>query len=284
MSAFTIYPMNQTISLEPGEVYEDSIVVANPADAAGNLNYRVSVTPYSVVGIEYAADFVTQSNLSMIVDWISLDEYTGTLAPNESARIKYKITVPASAPAGGQYATLAVQASTAENGESGVNIGTVLEMASVIYANVAGETTHGGEILENTAPGFVADGEVMTRALISNTGNQHEMAISTITVKNAVTGEQIFPRGEETNSYYEMILPETTRLITRKIDNLPALGVFTISQEIVYRDEVSAITQNVVICPFWFMGLVALTGAVLVATIVKIVKKHKKQRKIAENC
>ena len=70
-SGFTVTPMGQDFQLVPGETYEGSITVANPSSAKEDFNYKVEVTPYSVVGAEYAADLATVSNYSTIVACMS---------------------------------------------------------------------------------------------------------------------------------------------------------------------------------------------------------------------
>ena len=130
---FTVTPMSQRVSLKPGEVYNGSITVINPVNSETDFNYKVEVTPYSVVGEDYAADLATKSNYNMMVDWIKIEEPTGTLKPNNSKEIKYSITVPKDAPGGGQYATIAVsQDQSASSKDSGVAVSNVFEMASLL--------------------------------------------------------------------------------------------------------------------------------------------------------
>ena len=64
----------------------------------------------------------------------------------------------------------------------------------------------------------------------------------------------------------------------REISNLPALGVVKVSQSIYYNGELSKEEKEIIICPIWFMALVALTLAAIITTIVLIVKKHKKNK------
>ena len=68
LNKFIVSPMSQDIFLKPGETYEGSITVANPADATENFYFKVSIYPYSVSGENYAQDFLTQSNWSRITN------------------------------------------------------------------------------------------------------------------------------------------------------------------------------------------------------------------------
>ena len=272
------------MSLKPGEVYNGSITIINPVNSETDFNYKVEVTPYSVVGEDYAADLATKSNYNMMVDWLKIEEPTGTLKPNNSKEIKFSITVPKDAPGGGQYATIAVsqnQSSAAQDG--GVAVNNVFEMASLIYAEVAGETKHETEILENEIPGFVTSAPITLKALLKNAGNVHETATIIIEAKDFFTGNVIVETENDANQYTELVMPETTRLVERDInENLPALGVVHIEQTIYYNGEQSVTTKDVIICPVWFMILLGVTILAIVGSIVLIVRKHHKKKKLMD--
>lgn len=276
-NTFTILPMSQRFILKPGEVTEGSIKIVNPADATENFPYKVSVTPYGVIGEDYTADLETDSTRTAIAKWIKIEEPTGEVKPNESKEIKFKIDVPENAPIGGQYATIAVSSNADTTASSGVAVQNVLEMASVIYGTVNGPIEHKGEILENNIPGFVVNPPIMLSGLIKNDGNIHEDATFVIKVTDFFTGNTILPTDDDDGEYSELIMPETTRLIERNISNLPALGVVKVSQTIYYMGKEPSIAEKtVIICPIWFMALVAATTLAIIFTIVQIIRKHKK--------
>ena len=281
---FTVTPMSQRVSLKPGETYNGSITVINPVNSEADFNYKVEVTPYSVVGEDYAADLATKSNYNMMVDWVKIEEPTGTLKPNNSKEIKYSIVVPKDAPAGGQYATISVsqdQSSDAKDG--GVAVNNVFEMASLIYAEVAGETRHETEILKNEIPGFVTSAPITLKALLKNAGNVHETATIIIEAKDFFTGNVIVNTENDGNKYTELVMPETTRAVERDInENLPALGVVHVEQTIYYNGEQSVTTKDVIICPVWFIILLGVTFAAIVGSIVLIVRKHRKKKKLLD--
>lgn len=275
-NAFTLMPMNQDISLDPGTTYEGHITVSNPADATSDFSYQVSVNPFSVNGEEYDIDLLTQYNRSLITEWITIDESTGTLKPNESKQINYTIKVPSNAPSGGQYAALTVSAADPLQSGDGLSVSNIIEMASIIYAKVAGETTHDAKVLENNVPGFSAVTPVFVSTLISNDGNVHEAADVTLTVTDVFTGQVILPNGEATGHYTEYIMPETTYRSARAINDLPAVGIVKVNQTVRIGSDVSTTEQNIIICPIWFMALVFLTLCAFVAVIVTLIKKHRR--------
>ena len=276
-NAFTVLPMSQRVSLQAGETYEGKITVVNPADAKGDFNYKVSVSPFGVSDEDYEIDFVTDYNRSMISKWIKINEPTGKVAPNESKDVTFTITVPENAPAGGQYASIAVTSDDEATGGDGVAVQNVFEIASIVYATVAGETKHEGEILENNVPGFVTNVPLTLSALISNNGNVHEDATFIISVKNFFTGEVILPTEEDDGEYSEIIMPETTKHIDREVSNLPALGVVKINQTIYYQGVANTVEKDVFICPIWFLVLVIITIVAIITSVVMTVRHHRKK-------
>ncbi len=275
---FTVMPMNQKFYLTPGEEYEGSITVINPADAKNDFNFKVGVTPYSVVGEEYAADLATRSNMSAIVDWITIENPTGTLAPNASTTVNFKITVPEDAAGGGQYATITVSSNNAQTTDGSVAIENVFEMASIIYASVDGEINHVGTIEENTVPVFSATAPVKLTTRLSNEGNVHEEATITIKATNMFTGETILPTEENQGRYTEVVMPGSERYVTREVDNLPMLGMVHIEQTVYYLGLSSVEAVNVLICPIWFLILMIAAFGAVVAGIIRAIIKHKKEK------
>ena len=279
-NTFTLLPMSQRFLLIPGKVTEGSIKIVNPADATEDFSYKVTVTPYGVVGEDYKADLETDSTRTAIAKWIEIEEPTGKIKPNESKEVKFKINVPANAPVGGQYATIAVSSNADTSSSSGVAVQNVLEMASVIYGTVNGPIEHKGEILENNVPGFIVSPPATLSALIKNEGNIHEDASFTIKVTDFFSGNTILPTEDDDGEYSELVMPETTRYIEREVGNLPALGVVKVVQTINYMGKEPSTTDKVIIiCPIWFMALVAATALAIIFTIVQIIRKHRKHKK-----
>ncbi len=277
---FTIMPVSQRFSLEPGETYTGKISVINPNDAESDFHFKVSVSPYGVLGQDYTADLATMTSRTQIKDWITIKEPKGVVKPNEAHEVEFTIKVPKDAPGGGQYAALLFSSDTDAVGQEGVAINNVFEVASLVYATVAGETKHDGEVLENNVPGFVVSAPITATALISNNGNVHEDATFVITVKNFFTGDVILePNDSGEGTYTELIMPETTKEVTRDISNLPALGIVKVNQTIYYRGQSSVVEKDVIICPIWFMALCFATLIAIIAAIVAIVRKNRRKKR-----
>lgn len=276
--------MSQRFTLEPGQSYTGKLKVINPTDSTGNLDYKAYVAPYGVSGEAYEADLLTSTNYNQIKDWIKIENPSGSLKPNETGEISFSIKVPENAPAGGQYAAIVVTRNDKEQeSNDGVAVKDVFEMASLVYAQVNGETVHEGEILENNIPGFVTSAPITLSAKITNAGNVHENATIVIKATEFFTGNVIVEGNMEDEYYSEIIMPETTRLIVRDInEGLPLLGIVRVEQTINYNGQTSTESRNVIICPVWFLLLMIATLGAIVATVVHIVRKHRKKKQLEE--
>ena len=276
---FTVTPMNQKIQLKAGEVYHGEILVSNPADSGTDFDYKVEATPYSVTGTSYDADFATGSQRSMITKWIKIDESTGTLVPNDKHVVKYTITVPENAPAGGQYAAITISSNDDEAVSNGLGIKNIYEIASIVYAEVDGELVHKGEVTNNEIPGFVTGLPIHLDATITNEGNVHETANVELKVKNVLTGETVYPSEGQSGILEEVIMPESTRYLVRDITNVAPLGVYEVTQSINYLGELSSETKTVFACPVWFLITLVFTAGLIIFGIVSSIMKHRNKNK-----
>jgi len=280
-STFLVYPMSQKISLKPGEVYHGSINVAIPAAATGDFRYKIHLYPYSVSGEDYEADLETISSLNDILGWTKLERTGGSLSPNESQKIDFTLSVPSDAPAGGQYLAIGVSSDASVDSEN-IAVENIFEMASVVYAEIEGKTVHEGEILENYVPSFVTAGAPMTMVTLSNRGNVHETATVTVKIKNILTGQELEMTEDGKNTYESIVMPKTTRQVVRSFDDLPALGVFEVVQDVDYIGQTSNFTTVMLICPIWFMVLViVLVGAIIGAISGIFYSKQKRKKTLA---
>ena len=271
-------PMNQQVDLTPGEVSEGYMTIVNPADSTQDFNYKITVSPYSVVGENYTADLQSKGKNNEIVDWIKVEEPTGTIAPNGTKKVKFTITTPKDAAAGGQYASLNVSSNNDNTESDGLVVKNVFEMASLIYGTVSGDIVKEGEILENNIPGFAAVPPVLVSTKLQNKGNVHQSATIILKVTNFFTGDVIYPKDESQGQFGEVVMPDTTYSSTREISSLPSIGVIRVTQTVQFDGKTSTNEKNVIICPVWFMILVACTIAAIIVFIVSRVKKAKRKK------
>lgn len=274
-NTFTILPMGRDVSLKAGEQVTGSITVLNQQGSKDPFTYKVTVVPYGVVGEEYDADLVTSTEQTQLAKWITIENPTGTIAPNESVEVNYTINVPENAPGGGQYAAIIVGSDN--NSESSSLVEYVYEMASIVYGKVAGKTVHDGAITSHSVPAFSTVPEVAITAQIENNGNVHEYAKVDLTVTNFFSGEEIASTEEAETKIAEVIMPYTRRQLINNLENLPSLGVITVKESISYLGENSTIEQHVIICPLWFLLLASCAIiSIIAAIVVRIRKSHRK--------
>lgn len=273
-------PMGQDFSLTPGESVHGLIYVINPQDSAEDFDYKVHIAPYGVTGDNYDVDIVTETNETMIKDWIVIDNPTGTVSPGETHEITFTINTPENAPGGGQYSAIVVEA----DDKSDISEGTVAvdfsyQMASIVYADVAGETIHSGSLISHHLPNFSTTPNVSLTATFENNGNVHEVAKITLFVTDFFTGEDYFSSEESEADLSEVVMPSTTRRLVRDLSNLPSLGFITVKETIEYMGETSNLEEHVFICPLWFLVLVFATLFSLIGAIIsRVVHSHKKQK------
>lgn len=272
-NTFTITPMGKDIQLKAGEKVTGTITVINQQDSKDPFSFKVSVAPYGVVGEGYDADLVTATEQTRLAKWVTIDTPSGTVAPNESKEVTYTINVPENAPAGGQYAAIVISSNNPS--ESPTTVDYVYEMASILYGEVEGETVHGGSVVSHSVPGFSTTPKISTTAQIENNGNVHEYARINLTVTNFFSGEEIANTEEQETQVAEVIMPSTTRHFINSLNNLPSLGVVTVKETINYLGEDSVIEQRIVICPLWFLLLVAFTLVSIIAAVVLRVRRRR---------
>lgn len=277
--AIVLSPTGQRIVLVPGENFKGSIRVTNPSDATEDLYYSVSVGSYGVNGTansrdDYGeADIDTISDYNAIMDWISIDKPEGILAPNEEGTVAFTIKVPKDAPAGGQYATLLIKDVTpSEVSEGALGISETIQMASVIYAEVSGETRKVGEVTENSLPIFLMNNELEATSMVRNDGNVHTSAEYTLQVWPMFSDEEICTNEE--NVATSLIMPNTERYHTESC-TLPTVGIFRAKQVVKIFGTESIVEKTIIVCPLWLMSVIIFIIAALIIWIVLRTKNRK---------
>ncbi len=276
-TTLNVSPMTQRISLTPGETYTGSVKVSNPAAAEHNLDYSVSVGSFNVFDSNFDnVSTTTITDYNQIMDWISLSQESGSVAPNETQIINFYINVPLDAPAGGQYATIIISDDTdiAKENSGNVVISEGTSIASIIYADVAGETIRTGAILENNIPSFVTSGSITANSTVENTGNVHADAEYILQVFPLFSDEEVYTNEENPQKF--IVLPDTTRYAEQNWEGTPAVGIFKVRQTVKIVDETTTVEKIVVKCPLWLLFVIILA---VIALVVWLVLKSKNRKK-----
>lgn len=280
MTSMTVSPMNQQIILTPGEVYQGSVKVTNSVDSPGPLKYSVGVGSFSQRADENSVDdygvIDTQavSNYNQMMQWITVDPTNGEIQPNDTQVVNFTITVPDDAPAGGQYATLLFQNDSEREEHSGnVNIESKFQIASIIYADVTGETRNEGKILDNAIPGFLLAGPLKAEAMVENDGNVHTDATYTLQVWPLFSDEEICTNEDKPGK--SLVMPETKQYHVEEC-TLGIAGIYRAKQTVTIFGETSVVEATVFLCPIWLLLVILAVIVVIIVMIVKRVKKGKK--------
>lgn len=288
-NTMTVSPPHQKVILVPGETYRNSISIFNASHSQRDLKYAVEVGSFSQHKSDdskddYGAiDHVSKSSYNQIMDWIKLDNTEGKLKPGETAEIGYSIEVPETAPGGGQYATiLAIDKTDSDLPKNGnVSIDQTFQFASIIYAEVAGETKQDGQILENSIPGFLLKGDFVAGSMVRNNGNVHTDAEYTLQVWPLFSDEEICTNEEEPET--SLILPETEKYHTQNCE-LPSVGIFKAKQVVKIFGEESMVEKMVIVCPLWLLFIIFFVIAVVIIWLImqhRARKQRKNERKSA---
>lgn len=286
----TVSPMTQSISLIPGETYEGTVKVSSGVSSVNQMSYEVNVGPYNPVRGNGRDDYdgidvTTESNRNIMTEWTTIENPSGTLEPNTTDVISFKIEVPEDAPAGSQYISILVSDNTSDektddqSGGSSASIKSKIQLASVVFANVAGETVEKGSITENSIPSFLLNNQLETSSMVKNEGNIYTDASYTLQVWPMFSGEEICTNEEEPET--NLVLPDTERYHSQTC-NLPAVGIFKAKQVVKIFGEESVIEKMVIVCPIWLLFLIIFVIAALVIWIVMKIRAGKKNSKKTE--
>lgn len=281
-STMTVSPMTQKIVLIPGETTEVSIKVSNPYQAKQDLEYSASVGAFSQTASDDGKDDYgkvdtgTITSYNQIVDWITLGKESGSVAPNEVDIIPVTIKVPVDAPAGGQYATILVTDDTEymDSSDGNVAIQSRMQIASIIYAEVAGETKEMGSILENNTPSFLLSNTLETTSMVRNDGNVHTDASYVLQVWPLFSDEEICTNEESPET--SLVLPGTERYHMQSCE-LPAIGFYKVKQTVKIFGEESIIEKTIFYCPIWLLFIIFFVIAALIIWIIMRVRHHNKR-------
>lgn len=274
---FSMSPMKQKIVLDPGEVYQTSLTISNPGTNDEDFKYKISVSPF-YVNEDYNTVFERNGIYSEIVDWITLDSPdSGSIEPNESREIYFTINVPATAPSGGQYASIVVSSDAASGGE-GLMINEQVAIGHIIFAEITGDTQKQAEFVEVSVPSFIFSGDITGTAAIKNTGNTHGEAKYILQVYPLFSNEEVYSNEEDPITH--IIIPDRTYYNSDAVwRNTPQMGIFNVVYTVEYEGVTRQVSKMVIKCPIWLLFvMLAAIVAVIFWFVSRAVARSKGKR------
>ena len=288
-TTLTVSPMEQKMTLYPGENSTGSVTVSNQASATEKLYYKVSVVPFTRVGDKYetmVGDELVEGKYNNIVDWVTLSAESGSLDPNERDEIIYSVNVPQDARGGGQYFAILVTRTDdpeAKSEEGNANLKEIIQIASTVYASVAGNDVKlAGSISENEISAFLLAPPIKSSFKVENTGNTHMEIDYYMQVFPLFSDEEIYTNEE--NPSHALVLPETTRYLSQEWNETPGIGIFKVRQVASYgsEGEQSVAEKMGIVCPVWLLFLILfIIIAIIIWIVTRVRSRGKNARKVS---
>lgn len=276
-----LQPVEQEIELTPGQHYTGTVSVQNIGRLAFSI--QLSVKPYQVLSENYDPDFSTENSYTQLHNWITFPETRYVLQPGEKLAIPFLVDVPLDVPGGGQYAAIIVE--TRDGIDENATLKVVSQLASLLYAHVAGEEHIGGVLMAHSLPGFLLGSSFTSSMTVKNDGNVDFRATQTLTIHDFFTNRQVFSadsvdeKGQHIGKSSPVILPATSRTNRLTWPGAPQLGVFRATQTISFLDQNYTFTRIVIICPLWLVGIVLFLLFWMFVWLIARHHRRKKQKK-----
>lgn len=277
---FRINPAEQTIDLAPGQHFTGVIKVQNTGRLG--INIDLLAKPFQVLNDNYDPDFATENSYTKLHNWITFPETHYYIEPGATAECLFEVDVPLDVPGGGQYAAIMIE--TADGSSDDATFRQVNQLASLVYAHVAGEEHIGGVLMAHKLPHFLLGSPFTASATVKNDGNIDFRLNHTLTIYDFFTNKEVFvpgginANGETIGQANPIILPATSRTNTLTWEGAPQLGVFRAVQTISFLDQNYTYEQIVIICPIWLAGIVLFFIILMVIWIISRVHARKRKQ------
>ncbi|MDO4978594.1 MAG: hypothetical protein Q4E47_00340 [Candidatus Saccharibacteria bacterium] len=259
--------INRIGEMQPGKSYDGVIKVRNKSNMEADVKFYA--TGYYVEGESYAPVYPEEGDRALIMKWVEFEEEKAKIAPGEAVEVKYTISVPKDAPAGGQYATIMAETEPDESGTIQANA----RVGQIVISYVSGETTKCGKIQSTSIAGFLVNPPITASAIVENCGNVDLDAEYILKVYPLFSDEEIYTTEE--NPETKIILPDTRRMHSVSWAAAPSIGIFRAEEIVRINGEETVASKFIVILPIWLIVLILVAIAAIVFRVITISKTRK---------
>ncbi len=291
--ALTVAPMNQKIVVNPGETYEGSFKISNPADSSEASYYELSVEPFYINDKDEIL-FEEYNGSGEITNWITFEVPTeGKLEPNETSDVRFKIEVPDEVPAGGQYTSIVATVSNEseksrsndhqndDEDNASTSINEIKRIAHLLYVEIAGHTIKKGEIEDINVPSFLFSGSITGKSTVKNNGNVHGTAYYKMKVFPLFSSEEVFTNEEDPDE--RTIMPDRSLYHETPWEETPGIGIFNVVYTVEFEGTTAQVSKMVIVCPIWLLFIVlVIVFGIIIWIIMRIRARGKKKSKKTE--
>lgn len=287
-TSISISPVSKILQLSANSVYEDSFKVTN--NGSTPMEFETYASPYSYTfsesDNEYKLGFSNENTYTQITRWITFKDNDGnyvtnpkfTAQPGEGVDVYYRISTPASIPAGGQYAVLFAHTLSSSTTSSGIK--TEASPGLVVYGRSTGETITSSEIRDlKLSQSLEVDGKtesiINASAKVKNTGNVDFMASGSLKVQG-IFG-QVYYETPSTQGRISVI-PESELTVSDKWKETPYFGLFNVTWTVSASGHSETISQLVMIMPAPVIIVILLLLTIIIVWIIIIIRKRKERR------
>lgn len=295
-----ITPASFDLVINPLEIVEKKITIANPTKETQNINIRFLDIDIERTNEEGTMQVIEPGkergdNPFLLARWVKLSKTNLILQHLQDEEITLEINIPYKAEPGGHYAVLEVtpQLDTqefaddkdAENIErdaskiSRSNLATAAQASATVFVTVPGEINWAAEVPSFSTRRFFEKGPVVFNTIFNNTGNIHQKPKGKIEIYSRLGNKKV----DEVEVRKKTVLPGGKQILKSTWDKSFLIGKYTAILNLEFGEDYSQKERRIV--TFWAFpykmagaALAAIT-IVLLASTRKSKKETKKRRK-----
>ena len=264
----TLSPTKQRLAITAGQSTTGSFTIRNTGPLG--FSFRIYASPYSVKSdADYTPLFTNDTPRTQISRWVTFTKTDYTLAPGESVDIPYRVRVPATIPAGSQYAAIFAET----NGQNAGSVITKKRVGMLLYAKPNGTTKSSGDAQFTSIPPVIFGALVHSTAKVNNTGNTDFDTTVRLEQKS------IFGGNNQSIEQVRTVLPETTRTVSLSTRSLTPIAAYTVTQSATVNGTVLSKTTTVyVISPLVAFFVAAFLLIIIALGVWRVVTKYRKKK------